>query len=180
MEGIGRKEVTMSRNRRIRFENTIISIIALASLALLILSFLPSLPVSEKVQVSLEMGKMVQRAFSIVLLAASLQQMKRKRVEWCIAVLILCMNFVRCFSGFHHPAHLVIMAGDRALAVAFVHFREDFRNGEGISRAKGIPGFELVIFWFSWGGWGYSCRLSVCGQTLDPAPHKQRAGYSAL
>lgn len=42
MEGIGRKEVTMSRNRRIRFENTIISIIALASLALLILSFLPS------------------------------------------------------------------------------------------------------------------------------------------
>ena len=79
MEGIGRKEVTMSRNRRIRFENTIISIIALASLALLILSFLPSLPVSEKVQVSLEMGKMVQRAFSIVLLAASLQQMKRKK-----------------------------------------------------------------------------------------------------
>ncbi len=74
-ESIFRKETAMNHNTqintRIKLENIVILFIVLASLALLILSFLPSLPVSAAVRVSLEMGKMVQRAFSIVLLAVS-------------------------------------------------------------------------------------------------------------
>ena len=85
MEGIGRKEVTMSRNRSIRFENIIICSCydAMARIERdeipLYLDKASMLRDYAKVQVSLEMGKMVQRAFSIVLLAASLQQMKRKK-----------------------------------------------------------------------------------------------------
>ena len=80
-------------NTRIKLENIVILFIVLASLALLILSFLPSLPVSAAVRVSLEMGKMVQRAFSIVLLAVSLQLMKRRRAAWYITIFILLLKF---------------------------------------------------------------------------------------
>ena len=64
-------------NTRIKLENIVILFIVLASLALLILSFLPSLPVSAAVRVSLEMGKMVQRAFSIRLCDRSVRQGRR-------------------------------------------------------------------------------------------------------
>lgn len=116
----------MSRSIRIKIENIIIIFIALASLGLLILSFLPSLPVSAAVRVSLEMGKMVQRAFSIVILAVSLQLMKRRRIAWCVVVFVLLINFIRCFSEFRNPAHWVIMAGDAILLAAFIYFRDDF------------------------------------------------------
>jgi len=87
-ESIFRKETAMNHNTqintRIKLENIVILFIVLASLSLLILSFPPSLPVSAAVRVSLEMGKMVQRAFSIVLLAVSLQLMKRRVGETVI------------------------------------------------------------------------------------------------
>ena len=113
-------------NIRIKLENIVILFIALASLALLLLSFLPSLPVSAAVRVSLEMGKMVQRAFSIVLLAVSLQLMKRRKAAWYVTVFILLLNFIRGFSEFRHPAHFVIMTVDLILLIAFACFREDF------------------------------------------------------
>ena len=129
-ESIFRKEIAMNHNTqintRIKLENIVILFIVLASLALLILSFLPSLPVSAAVRVSLEMGKMVQRAFSIVLLAVSLQLMKRRRAAWYITIFILLLNFIRGFSEFRHPARLVIMAVDLVLLIIFVCFREDF------------------------------------------------------
>ena len=129
-ESIFRKETAMNHNTqintRIKLENIVILFIVLASLALLILSFLPSLPVSAAVRVSLEMGKMVQRAFSIVLLAVSLQLMKRRRAAWYITIFILLLNFIRGFSEFRHPARLVIMAVDLVLLIIFVCFREDF------------------------------------------------------
>ena len=89
-------------NTRIKLENIVILFIVLASLALLILSFLPSLPVSAAVRVSLEMGKMVQRAFSIVLLAVSLQLMKRRRAAWYITIFILLLNYGRRFGSAYH------------------------------------------------------------------------------
>lgn len=69
---------------------------------------------------------MVQRAFSIVLLAVSLQLMKRRRAAWYITIFILLLNFIRGFSEFRHPARLVIMAVDLVLFIIFVCFREDF------------------------------------------------------
>lgn len=116
----------MKQNLRIKLENSIIIFMVAASLALLALSFLPSLPVSAAVGVSLEMGKMVQRAFSIVLLAVSVQLMKRRRAALYITVFILFLNFIRGFSGFHHPAHAVIMVGDGLLILAFAWFQGDF------------------------------------------------------
>lgn len=134
----------MSRSTRIKIENIIIIFIALASLGLLVLSFLPSLPVSAVVRVSLEMGKMVERAFSIVILAVSLQLMKRRRTAWNVVVFVLLVNFIRGFSGFHRPSHMFIMAGDAVLLAAFVYFRDDFCCPSSKRSKKGASAFLVL------------------------------------
>ena len=116
----------MNRNIRIKIENSIILLSVLASFGLLVSSFMPSLQVSSAVSLYFEMGKMVQRAFSMVLLAVSLQLLRRKHTAWCIAVFILLLNFFRGFSGLRHPHHLLLMVGNALLLAAFFYFREDF------------------------------------------------------
>lgn len=115
-----------NRNIRIMTENSIIIFIAAASLGLFILSFLPSLAVSERVRVSLEMGRMVQRAFSLVLLVVSLQLMKRKQSAWYIAEAIFLLNFFHGLAGPRLPAQVCLMTGDLVLMVIFFYFRNDF------------------------------------------------------
>lgn len=134
----------MSRSTRIKIENIIIIFIALASLGLLVLSFLPSLPMSAAVRVSLEMGKMVERAFSIVILAVSLQLMKRRRTAWSVVVFVLLVNFIRGFSGYHRPAHVLIMVGDAVLLAAFVYFRDDFCCPASKRSKKGASAFLIL------------------------------------
>lgn len=134
----------MSRSTRIKIENIIIIFIALASFGLLVLSFLPSLPMSAAVRVSLEMGKMVQRAFSIVILAVSLQLMKRRRIAWSVVVFVLLINFIRGFSRFHNPHHWPVMVGDAILLAAFVYFREDFCCPSSKRSKKGALAFLIL------------------------------------
>lgn len=52
---------------RIRIENITIALLAVFSLFLFILTFFPFSKISQTMQVSFEMGRMVQRAFSIIL-----------------------------------------------------------------------------------------------------------------
>ena len=116
----------MNRYLRIRIENTVIIFLAAASLGMFILSFLPSLAVSERIHISLEMGRMVQRAFSLVLLLVSLQLMKRKQSAWYIAETIFLLNLFRGISGPKLPSQLCLMAGDFVLMAVFFYFRRDF------------------------------------------------------
>ena len=85
----------MKQNSRIQLENTLIGALGVLSLVLFILSFLPGLGLANRVGILLEMGHMVQRAFSVVLFILTFQLWKRKRAAWNIAVLLLFLSFLR-------------------------------------------------------------------------------------
>ena len=82
----------MKQNSRIQLENTLIGALGVLSLVLFILSFLPGLGLANRVGILLEMGHMVQRAFSVVLFILTFQLWKRKRAAWNIAVLLLFLT----------------------------------------------------------------------------------------
>ena len=71
-----------SREKGRRFcitvENILIVLIAVFSVFVFILTFFPLLKISKEMQLSFEMGRMVQRAFSIILFVLSGQLWKRK------------------------------------------------------------------------------------------------------
>ena len=83
----------MKQNSRIQLENTLIGALGVLSLVLFILSFLPGLGLANRVGILLEMGHMVQRAFSVVLFILTFQLWKRKRAAWNIAVLLCIFRF---------------------------------------------------------------------------------------
>ena len=85
----------MKQNSRIQLENTLIGALGVLSLVLFILSFLPGLGLANRVGILLEMGHMVQRAFSVVLFILTFQLWKRKRAAWNIAVILLFLSFLR-------------------------------------------------------------------------------------
>ena len=89
----------MKQNSRIQLENTLIGALGVLSLVLFILSFLPGLGLANRVGILLEMGHMVQRAFSVVLFILTFQLWKRKRAAWNIAVLLLFLSFFAFVSS---------------------------------------------------------------------------------
>ena len=82
-----------ARQLRIRIENITILLLAVFSFFLFLLTFFPFSRISKAMQESFEMGRMVQRAFSIVLFVLSLQLWKRKRNAWTIAVGIFVLRY---------------------------------------------------------------------------------------
>lgn len=111
---------------RIRVENITITLLAVFSLFLFILTFFPYSKISQTMQVSFEMGRMVQRAFSIILFVLSLQLWKRKRNAWSVAMFIFILNFLRGLIGMGHPMHNALMLFDLLLFILFFFFRKDF------------------------------------------------------
>ena len=105
-----------ARQLRIRVENITILLLAVFSFFLFLLTFFPFSRISKTMQGSFEMGRMVQRAFSIVLFVLSLQLWKRKRNAWMIAMGIFVLNFLRGLIGMGHPLHNGIMILDRFLS----------------------------------------------------------------
>ena len=93
------KRLDEKRQLRIRLENISIVLLAVFSFFLFLLTFFPFSRISQSMQASFEMGRMVQRAFSIVLFVLSLQLWKRKRNAWMIAMGIFTLNFLRGLIG---------------------------------------------------------------------------------
>ena len=126
---------------RIRIENITITLLAVFSLFLFILTFFPFSKISQTMQVSFEMGRMVQRAFSIILFVLSLQLWKRKRNAWSVAMFIFVLNFLRGLIGMGHPMHNVLMLFDllsvwKQSSYVYKHFC--FYNSFSDSRRKRI------------------------------------------
>ena len=113
-----------ARQLRIRIENITILLLAVFSFFLFLLTFFPFSRISQAMQGSFEMGRMVQRAFSIVLFVLSLQLWKRKRNAWTIAVGIFVLNFLRGLIGMGHPLHNGIMVFDLLLFILFFAMRK--------------------------------------------------------
>lgn len=83
------------RKCRITTENIIIVLLAVFSIFMFLLTFFPLSKISREMQVSFEMGRMVQRVFSVVLFVLSGQLWKRKRNAW----MIVMGNSVRTAAG---------------------------------------------------------------------------------
>ena len=115
-----------ARQLRIRIENITILLLAVFSFFLFLLTFFPFSRISQAMQGSFEMGRMVQRAFSIVLCVLSLQLWKRKRNAWTISMGIFVLNFLRGLIGMGHPLHNGIMILDLFLFILFFITRKDF------------------------------------------------------
>ena len=108
------------RRFRIRTENTAILLLAVFSLFLFVLTFFPLSRLSQHMQASIEMGRMVQRAFSMILFFLSVQLWKRKRNAWFFAMGIFVLNFLRGLVGMGHPLHNGLMIFDLLLFLSFV------------------------------------------------------------
>ena len=120
------KRLDEKRQLRIRLENISIVLLAVFSFFLFLLTFFPFSRISQSMQASFEMGRMVQRAFSIVLFVLSLQLWKRKRNAWMIAMGIFILNFLRGLIGMGHPLHNGVMIFDLILFLLFFALRKDF------------------------------------------------------
>lgn len=129
-------DLSQKRHFRIILENVLIVLLATFSLLLFLLTFFPFSKLSQTVQIYFEMGRMVQRAFSIVLFALSLQLWKRKRNAWTIAMFIFVLNFLRGLIGMGHPLHNGVMVADLLFFVLFFILRKDFCCPAGRSNQK--------------------------------------------
>lgn len=114
------------REFRIMIENIMIILLSVFSIVLFVFTFFPFLRISREMQSSFEMGRMVQRAFSIVLFALTGQLWKRKRNAWTIAMGIFLLNFLRGLMGIGRPVHTAIMILNFVFLVMFFLFRKDF------------------------------------------------------
>ncbi len=96
---------------RIHIENTAITLLAVFSLFLFILTFFPFSKISQTMQISFEMGRNGS-AHSQLSFCPFLQLWKRKRNAWSIAMFIFILNFLRGLIGMGHLMHIVIMLFD--------------------------------------------------------------------
>lgn len=134
----------MTEERRIKAENLMIWFIGLSSTVLFLLTFFPSFSVSDVIIGHLEMGKMAQRAFSVVLLTVSFQLMKRERSAWGITLFILILNVFRGLYEQNHPVRGIIMAFDIVLIALLLYFRDDFCCSTSKKSKEKAVGFILL------------------------------------
>lgn len=116
----------MKQTSRIQLENALIGALGILSLVLFILSFLPGLGLASRVSIFLEMGYMVQRAFSVVLFILTFQLRKRKRAAWNIAVILLFLSFLRGLTTLSAPLYFPFHLMEAALFLLLLGFRKDF------------------------------------------------------
>ena len=83
----------MSRQKKIQLENGTILFLGAAAFILLAASLFPSSAMSQKVRSYLEMNRMVERAFAVMLLVLSTQLMKRKRTAWEMTMAVLTLTY---------------------------------------------------------------------------------------
>ena len=120
------KNAKKSCKIRILAENITIMFLAVFSAFLFLLTFFPLSRLSEHVRISFEMGRMVLRAFSIVLLILTVQLWKRKRNAWMMVMGIFILNFLRGLIGMGHLLHNGMMLVDVFLFILFFLWRKDF------------------------------------------------------
>ena len=101
--------------------------LAVLSVILFGLTFVPAWTVEYRVMTFLEMGRMVQRAFSVILFFLSFQLKKRKHSAWKITVFVLILSLLRCMAELtESPTHRIAFVINGLLLIGFCVFRTDF------------------------------------------------------
>lgn len=117
----------MKQTIRIKVENGMILFLAILSVILFGLTFVPAWTVEYRVMTFLEMGRMVQRAFSVILFFLSFQLKKRKHSAWKITVFVLILSLLRCMAELaESPTHRIAFVINGLLVIGFCIFRTDF------------------------------------------------------
>lgn len=117
----------MKQTIRIKVENGMILFLAVLSVILFGLTFVPAWTVEYRVMTFLEMGRMVQRAFSVILFFLSFQLKKRKHSAWKITVFVLILSLLRCMAELtESPTHRIAFVINGLLLIGFCVFRTDF------------------------------------------------------
>lgn len=119
--------ITVKKTIRIKVENGMILFLAVLSVILFGLTFVPAWTVEYRVMTFLEMGRMVQRAFSVILFFLSFQLKKRKHSAWKITVFVLILSLLRCMAELtESPTHRIAFVINGLLLIGFCVFRTDF------------------------------------------------------
>ena len=119
--------ITVKQTIRIKVENGMILFLAVLSVILFGLTFVPAWTVEYRVMTFLEMGRMVQRAFSVILFFLSFQLKKRKHSAWKITVFVLILSLLRCMAELtESPTHRIAFVINGLLLIGFCVFRTDF------------------------------------------------------
>lgn len=119
--------ITVKQTIRIKVENGMILFLAVLSVILFGLTFVPAWTVEYRVMTFLEMGRMVQRAFSVILFFLSFQLKKRKHSAWKITVFVLILSLLRCMAELtESPTHRIAFVINGFLLIGFCVFRTDF------------------------------------------------------
>lgn len=119
--------ITVKQTIRIKVENGMILFLVVLSVILFGLTFVPAWTVEYRVMTFLEMGRMVQRAFSVILFFLSFQLKKRKHSAWKITVFVLILSLLRCMAELtESPTHRIAFVINGLLLIGFCVFRTDF------------------------------------------------------
>ncbi len=116
----------MGQKRCIQLENGLIGALGFLSAILLVVSFIPVGMLSDKVSVYMEMSKMVERVFCLIMLVLCGQLMLRKHMAWVITVVILFVNVIRSLFGVQHTYRIGMAIISILFLFCFYYFREDF------------------------------------------------------
>ena len=128
--------------RRIWAENAAIFFLGAFALFLFCVSFFPSLAAARRVQASLEMGRMVERAFSVALFFLATRLYRRLRTAYLAAMGIFVLHLLRGLTA--RPSPLWTMAVDAVLLALFFLWRRDFRCPSGKATQKKTALFALL------------------------------------
>lgn len=119
----------MSRQKKIQLENGTILFLGAAAFILLAASLFPSSAMSQKVRSYLEMNRMVERAFAVMLLVLSTQLMKRKRTAWEMTMAVLTLSLLRGLEEIIHTgleARSLFLLVQAAVFFILLWSRKDF------------------------------------------------------
>lgn len=124
-------------------ENVAIGFILAWAAAALVLSFLPVTGLTGAVYSALEMSRMVQRVFSVVLMITSVNLLKRKRAAWLITILLiaanLCLHLIR-----RSPLKTTFIICESACLVILFFTARDFCCPSGKKTAKKAAAMGLL------------------------------------
>lgn len=144
-------------------ENITIGLIMVWAAAAFVFSFMPVTGLAGAVYSALEMSRMVQRVFSVVLIITSVNLVKRKRAAWMITVVLIAANLCLHLLHRNQLKNVFIICEVICLAVLLLTVR-DFccPTGKKTVKKAAVMGLFTAAGVFINAGIGYhSLRLAT-------------------
>ena len=112
--------------RRIIGENAAIYTMVVVAAAMLLFSFMHLEKLQEVVYSVLEMNRIVQRVFAVVMIIAAVNLRKRKRSAWIVSVSVLALSILIHLRHPHNELIVAILICEVILLFVFILTRSDF------------------------------------------------------